>query len=434
MKSGISLLLALTLSAATLAQDGWDKMPDADWGDDWQQEEKPSPWTLNGFVDFGGGDFTRDNVVEDSASLLELRTQFSANRYFGNTFFSSKTELLLDKVDSDHTHLDIRELYINHGFNDHWSLRIGQQVLTWGTGDFVFLNDYFPKDWQAMFSGRDDDYLKAPSASIKTTFYSSVINIDTVITPNFTPDTYITGERFSYFNPALGEIVAAPPRVKAEKPSNNEKNAQYFMRLFKTYQGIEYAIYLYRGFYTQPLGYSPELGRNIFPRLNNYGASIRSPLLGGIGNIEIAYADSIDDPKGNDPFIPNSQIQWLTGFEREIIRNLTAGMQLLVRKQQDHEEELAAAFKQTYVVDEWQKLVTLRITHLALQQKLTTSFFVFHSPNDDDYYIKPRVSYRFDDHWLYVIGANYFNGDKEHTQWGQFENNSNIYARIKYSF
>ena len=37
-----------------------------------------------------------------------------------------------------------------------FDLKIGQQVLTWGTGDYVFLNDLFPKDYQSFFSGRDD--------------------------------------------------------------------------------------------------------------------------------------------------------------------------------------------------------------------------------------------------------------------------------------
>ncbi|MFW6031595.1 MAG: hypothetical protein ACOC9T_03300, partial [Myxococcota bacterium] len=32
-----------------------------------------------------------------------------------------------------------------------------------GTGDLVFLNDLFPKDWRSFLLGRDLDYLKAPS-------------------------------------------------------------------------------------------------------------------------------------------------------------------------------------------------------------------------------------------------------------------------------
>lgn len=432
--------LLLNVSALTLGADITDNQEDNhenswedSWSDDWQ--EKPdSPWQISGFTDFGVGGFTKNNIVNSDQSLLELRSQLSINRYFGNTFFSSKTEIIADDIDSDHLRLEIREFYLNNNFGEHWNTRVGQQVLTWGTGDFIFLNDFFPKNWQSMFSGRDDDYLKAPSASIKTTFYSSIINADFVITPNFTSDTYITGERFSYFNPGSRTTVAAPPKLKTEEPDNNTSNSQYFLRLFKTHYSIEYAAYFYRGLYTQPLGFSVLSGKNTFPRLNSFGASLRSPILGGIGNLEFAYWDSVDDKKGDNPFIPNSQIQWLTGFEREALRNFTIGMQLLVRKIQHHDNEIINAFNTDYVADEWQKLITLRLTYLTLQQKLTSSLFIFHSPNDDDYFIKPKISYRFNDHWLYVVGANIFTGKEDHTQWGQFEKNTNIFGRVKYTF
>ena len=38
-----------------------------------------------------------------------------------------------------------------------FDVKIGQQVLTWGTGDYVFLNDLFPKDYPSFFAGRSDD-------------------------------------------------------------------------------------------------------------------------------------------------------------------------------------------------------------------------------------------------------------------------------------
>lgn len=402
--------------------------------DEWEEEAPTSPWKISGFTDAGVGGFLQDNPVEQQTSLLELRTQLSANRYFGSTFFSSKTELVADRVDERELHIELRELFIDQPLGESINLRIGQQVLTWGTGDFLFLNDFFPKNWNSMFSGRDDDYLKAPSASIKATLYSGFLNTDLVITPDFTADDYITGERFSYFSPLAGEIVSAPPKLEADKPENQPGNAQYFLRFFQTSGSVEYAAYLYRGFYTRPMGFSPVTGRNLFPRLNSYGASLRTPLAGGIASTEFAYWDSTDDEEGSDPFIPNSQMQWLAGFEREAITNFTVGAQLLVRRNLHHEEERENSPAPQYLPQEQEELLTLRLTWQALQQKLTTSLFAFYSPDDDDYFIKPRVSYRMDDHWLYVVGANLFGGPDEFTQWGQFERNSNIYARVKYTY
>ncbi len=47
------------------------------------------------------------------------------------------------------------------------NLKIGRQVFTWGTGDYLFINDLFPKDYESFYIGRDDEYLKRPSEAVK---------------------------------------------------------------------------------------------------------------------------------------------------------------------------------------------------------------------------------------------------------------------------
>ena len=79
----------------------------------------------------------------------------------------------------------------------------GRQVLTWGTGDLLFLNDLFPKDFVSFFIGRDDEFLKAPSNSLKFSSFARAANLDLVWTPIFASDRYITGERLSFYN-AMG--------------------------------------------------------------------------------------------------------------------------------------------------------------------------------------------------------------------------------------
>jgi hypothetical protein len=81
-------------------------------------------------------------------------------------------------------------------WSQQFDIKVGQQILTWGTGDYVFLNDLFAKDFQSFFAGRDDDYLKAPSLSLKVSGFFDLANVDFVVTPKFTPDTYINGDYF----------------------------------------------------------------------------------------------------------------------------------------------------------------------------------------------------------------------------------------------
>jgi len=63
--------------------------------------------------------------------------------------------------------LDLREASMSLRPTDDLDVRLGRQILTWGTGDLVFINDLFPKDWNAFILGRDEDYLKAPSDAFR---------------------------------------------------------------------------------------------------------------------------------------------------------------------------------------------------------------------------------------------------------------------------
>ena len=63
--------------------------------------------------------------------------------------------------------IDPREAWLSTQPLDFLDLKAGRQVVTWGTGDLLFINDLFPKDWQSFILGRDEEYLKAPSDTVK---------------------------------------------------------------------------------------------------------------------------------------------------------------------------------------------------------------------------------------------------------------------------
>ena len=99
-------------------------------------------------------------------------------------------------------------------------VKLGRQVLTWGTGDLLFLNDLFPKDWVSFFAGRDDEYLKAPSNTLRATQYNgSPISISRGRRCS-SPIITWTGNA-SLFLPAGGRDHRPGPPLRVDDPTAN---------------------------------------------------------------------------------------------------------------------------------------------------------------------------------------------------------------------
>jgi hypothetical protein len=84
--------------------------------------------------------------------------------------------------------------------------------------------------------------------------------------------------------------------------------------------------------------------------------------------------------------------------------------------------------------DQDRHVLTLRLTQLAMNQNLALSLFTYWSPSDADAYLRPLVEYKPTDELKLFVGANIFSGRDEHTFFGQFEDNTNVYAGVRYSY
>lgn len=374
-----------------------------------------------------------DDVIDRDLILGEARLQLDWDRAWDRVALDITGDLFVDGV-TETVETDLRQLRVTWTPVDSVDIRIGRQVLTWGTGDLIFINDLFPKDWVAFFIGRDVEYLKAPQDAIKVSWFNEAINIELVYTPQFESDRFVMGERISAWNPLRGRRTGRDARVKFDAPSDYFSEDEFALRLYRTVGAFELAAYAYDGFWKSPGGQSLLPFRAIFPRLRVFGASIRGPIGRGMMNAEFGYYDSRDDSDGDRPLIENSQIRLLVGYEREIGKEFTAGVQYYLEHTRDYD-----AFRDTLPFfiendDRNRHVVTLRLTKLLMQQDLTLSLFAFLSPSDADAYLRPYVSYKITDDWQISGGANLFFGREDHTFFSQFENNTNVYAAVRYSF
>jgi len=389
------------------------------------------PVEVHGFYEIRSGYRLRKDKYQKDMSIMENRLQLEVSSYLDWADLKFKGDVF-GYIGTERAYLDLREAYIFSRPFDFMDFKVGRQILTWGTGDLVFINDLFPKDWQSFFIGRDTEYLKAPSDAAKISLFSDWANLDVVYTPQFDPDRFIAGERLSYWSSNLGRLAGLDAIVRTDRPNRWFKDDEIAVRLYKNINNYEFALYGYRGYWKSPGGQNAS-GQSIFPDLNVYGASVRGASGKGIGNLEFGYYESAGDQSGKDPLVNNSELRYLIGYTREIGKDFTAGFQYYVEQMLNYSRYMDN-LSSGPARDEYRHLTTLRLTKLLMNQNLRCSLFTYYSPTDKDVHLRPNVNYKVNDNLAIEIGANIFFGDHLNTFFGQFQDNTNFYVGLRYSF
>lgn len=364
--------------------------------------------------------------------LGDERLQLEISRYGDAATLSAKVDLYYDAV-AKRAGLDFREAYVDLPLG-RFEFRVGRQIITWGVGDLLFINDVFPKDWVAFLSGQPLQYLKLGSDAVNVNFFPGFASFQVVAIPFYQADVLPRGERLLAFDP-MPTVTSRTER----QPEITLKNTQIAGRLYRYVGNYDLSLYAYRGFYGSPPGmmYEPASRTLTFthPRLNVYGASLQGAFLNGVLALEGGYYDSRDDSEGSDPGIENSQVRYLAGYQRAFGENLTVGLQYYGEWMQDYTRYVetlpAAGFP---LRKELRHTLSLRLTQLLKYQTVRLSFFMFYSPNDEDHYLNPEIRYDLGDGLWVAFGGTILGGTKDYTFFGQFEKNDNVYFVLRYGF
>jgi len=135
--------------------------------------------------------------------------------------------------------------------------------------------------------------------------------------------------------------------------------------------------------------------------------------------VEGGWYDSAEDRDAIDPFVPDSEVRALAGYERQWWSDFTGGMQVYVESPEEGDERV---------------LVTVRARQQFLSQTLTAGIFVYHSPSDEDGYVRASVDYAYSDALTLTAGANVFHGDDGTTIFGMNDANDNVFTRVRFGF
>lgn len=342
-----------------------------------------------------------------------------------------KLDAVHDEVAGD-LDLELREAYLDYTTGD-WDFRLGRQVVTWGVGDLLFINDVFPKDWVSLFSGRPLEYLKIGVDGLRVRYSSDLVNAEIVGIPLFQPDTMPSRRFFMH------DDYPMVTNRGEDLPDTTLANTEVGLRLYRWLAGFDLSAYAYRGRWRTP-GQRADNPNNatrvnsIYPPLSVYGFSAQGQALDGVVSLEGGYYHSRDDGAGDDLAVANSQLRFLAGYQKQPWPDFTVGLQYYGEFMEDHGaygRSLPPGFSRQ---DEYRDILTLRLTQFLEHQAWEMSLFVFYGRQDKDYLVQPKVSYRFSDDLSATLGANVFGGRETTTFFGQFDRNDNVYLAVRYDF
>ncbi len=388
--------------------------------------------SLNGFVQSHIAARTSRGDCADGTECdfpaIDLRGELAAEGKdtTGNAGFLGRFNLLRD-IALDKTRLETRELYGDLN-SDKLAARLGRQVITWGVGDLLFINDTFPKDPVALFTGQPLQNFKLGSDALKLNAYPAPTNLELVIA-SFRPDNTPTSRRFVLPGPFPAGLLR-----RTEEPTNSAEELEVSGRVYGYLDNWELSGYASRTHHhTQARRMTAGEIVGTFPRLNTLGASLTGPAVKGVLSLEAGYYDSPQDRDGRDPSVDNSQLRGLIGYSRQLWDDATLGLQLYgewMRDYNAYRETLPAGFP---VKDRVRKVATLRFTQLFAHQTVTFNVFTFVGLSEKDRYVIPSLRYAFSDNLWAEIGANVFGGNRTGT-FGSLQDNSNVYVTVRYAF
>ncbi len=363
----------------------------------------------------GGVECTPGTVCDTPFNEQRLQLKVEESGLEGSLGYATKLDLLNDAA-LNNSDLDVRELYADYN-TERFTLRAGRQVITWGVADLLFINDTFPKDWVSFFGGLPLEYLKRGSDALRLDLYPDFADVQ-ILLADFRKDRLPDRDRFVLPGPDISAALDEPSELEAG------------LRVSRYFGSWDAAFYLSRTHFRAPA--LTEWGGE-FPRLNAYGASLSGPLWNGVLSLEAGYYDSVEDRKGTEPAVENSQTRLLAGYSRQIAEDTTFGVQGYAEWMHDHDayrRTLPAGFSER---DQLRTVATLRFTQFHLHQTLRLSLFAFWGVSEGDGYFIPSVRYAFSDALWGEVGANLFMGDRS-GEFGVLGDNDNIYATLRYAF
>lgn len=352
----------------------------------------------------------------------EQRAQVLVERGFGA---QASGVLRLDAVHdavAGRAKLVAREAYVDYNVSPNLTVRAGRQVITWGVGDYLFVNDIFPKNYDGFFTGKPFDHMKEAVDGVKINGVAGEVEMEIVIArPR--RDQMPSAQRFT--------AAAMPSSVSVTGPDND--GTDIAMRAAQKFGRWDTALYAARYQSRDTAMFGSATGLELRTRRTTHaGASAIGSIGSGVALAELAVTSSELQTGNMNPFMPAKRLKALIGYSRDLAEDLSLSVQYHHEAELDYDAYLRSLSPMVKPGDRLQQTAYARLVQRLRHQTLGIGLQVFAS-FDGGIYANPFVSYSIMDGLNLEAGANWFQGPAA-SRYGMMAHDKNAYASLRYSF
>lgn len=334
------------------------------------------------------------------SSRSRVRGELTIEKGHAGAFVSAN--LIHNAILSNHTGFQLREAYAYYSDN-HWDVRAGRQIITWGVADALRLTDIIsPMDY-TEFLAQDYDDIRIPVGGLRVRFSREKWSMEAVAIP--------VSSFFDLPTDAENPWSVGPIAIGAE-PSHNAYNMEYGGRLAFFLSGIDFSFSALHTWNKQPVLCN---GVGEYRRMTMLGADVSVPMGKFVVRGEVAeYLDELQ-----------------TGGTRAASTNALLGIDWYA----GNDWTLSAQYSHKYVaLGEHRNtaLSTLRISKELLHNTLALQTFAYIDVTNGDVFNRLSADYALNDQIHAVIGYDYFHADGG--MFAIYNKNSELFFKLKYSF
>ena len=393
---------------------------------------------LSGFLQTDGYLFTADSL-RFAKQINELRMQVNARH--ARIGLTASADIY---TTSAGVQTDLWEGYIDY-YGTFYDLRLGKQVVSWGTTDGINPTDNLnPFDLGRKSPFVDPAEKKLPVTMAKADLYFGGLRLTGIFVPDFHPFRLPDTSTWHMSRP--DDLLKLPPNtviqtkeapVPPVEPDDSPENAEYALKLSGDLAGINLSVSYFHGWDDFP-SFHPKVTPqsvdqsgtryvNVQPTLKYhqvdvFGGDFATSLFGLGLRGEAAYYLT-EDEDGTDPFIQNPFLHYVLGLDYTFRNGLYLNGQFV-----------SGMFKRyglTPTGDE-DYMITSALTY-DLNDYNSFEVGGMYSITDENLLLKPSYTRTLSGGVDLTLGAYIVQGETG-SHFGAFRSNDQIYGQLRYNF